>query len=109
MSSTEQLTFFPSLDFPGRRTVMLWEIAERLGLSERKVLNDYESGKLGACDFKGEGCSKRCIRVPVECYREYVLKSFSGDPAFVSTVLRRLPLALRRTLIRELQDSLAHA
>jgi hypothetical protein len=42
----EQLQLFASLDFPGRSTLMIWEIANRLGVTVRHLLNQIDDGAL---------------------------------------------------------------
>jgi hypothetical protein len=106
MVATEQLTFFQSLDFPGRTTVTLAEIGERLGCTVQHLLNEIDSGSLAGLDLKRSGVSRRTIRVPVECYRNYVLQKLTGPVDFRMRFLRELPAAARRELIRELQASL---
>ena len=44
----------------GRTTLYVWEIAKRLGLSEKKLFNDIDSGALVVMDFKASGVSRRC-------------------------------------------------
>jgi hypothetical protein len=99
-----QFSFFASLDFPGRSTLMLHEIGERIGLTVQHLLNEIESGELAALAVQGKGVSRRCIRVPIECYRDYVLRKLSVPMR--SALLKTLPRAVREQLIRELQDSL---
>ena len=103
----EQLQFFASLDFPGRATVQVREIAERLGVSVRHLLNEIDEGALVVLDLKAARSSRRCARVPIECYRDYVLDRLSGPAMGRSELLRNLPAAVRRALIHELQESLS--
>jgi hypothetical protein len=103
----EQLQFpFPSLDFPGRSTLLVWEIAERLGVSEKHLFNEVDEGALTVLDLKAAQSSRRCARVPIECYRDYVLGRLTGPLADRAALLRNLPAVTRRQLIRELQESL---
>lgn len=104
----EQLDFLASLDFPGRSTVLVREIAERLGLSEKHLFNEIDTGSLIVIDAKSAGASRRCARVPVECYRDYVLKRLTGNVGSRAELLRNLPTAVRRQLLRELQESFSH-
>jgi len=104
MTEQLQFPFFASLDFPGRSTLMLHEIAERLGVTVAHLLNEVEGGELVACDFKAKGVSRRCIRVPVESYRDYVLRKLTGPMR--AQLLKTLPRAVRAQLIAELQASL---
>jgi hypothetical protein len=99
-----QFAFFASLDFPGRSTLMLWEIAGRIGVTVRHLLNEIESVELIAIDAKGKGVSRRCIRVPIECYRDYILRKLTDRTR--TNLLKTLPRAVRAQLIKELQESL---
>jgi hypothetical protein len=100
----EQLQFFASLDFPGRTTLLLSEMAEKLGVSPRHLQKEVESGVLTVLDVRGKHASQACWRVPVECYRDYVITRLSGPRR--RDFLGVLPPATRRDLILELQTSL---
>jgi hypothetical protein len=106
MASPEQMTFFASLDFPGRTTLMLWEIADRLGCSVAHLLNEIDGGALVGVDISGANVSRRSIRVPMECYRNYILKRLTGPTDFKMQFLRELPATVRRQLLDELRQSL---
>jgi len=99
-----QFAFFASLDFPGRSTLMVHEIAARLGVTVRHLINEVESGELLALDCKGRGVSRKCVRVPIESYRDYVLRKLTGPMR--SQLLATLPRAVRAQLIEELRESL---
>ena len=101
-----QLTFdfFASLDFPGRSTLMLREIAVRLGVTVAHLLNEVESGELVALDLKRRGVSRRCVRVPAEGYRDYVLRKLTSRDR--AELLKGLPRVVRAQLIEELKESL---
>lgn len=99
---SEQLQLFASLDFPGRSTVMIREMAERLGVSERHLLNEVECGSLVVLDLRAEGSSRRTARVPIECYRNYVAKRLTGPAESTVSFIVALPRAVRRSLILEL-------
>jgi hypothetical protein len=102
---SEQLHFFPSLDFPGRTTLLLWEVAERLGCTHEHLLNQVDSGTLVALDIASTK-SRRALRIPIENYRGYVLSKLTGPVDFKMQFLRDLPAASRRQLIAELTASL---
>jgi len=102
----EQLQFFASLDFPGRTVVTLAEVGERLGCTPEHLGNEIERGALVALDIAATGVSRRAIRVPIECYRTYVLSRLTGPVDFKMRFLRDLPPAVRHELIRELVDTL---
>ena len=101
-----QLDFFASLDFPGRTTVLVREIAERLGVSEKHLFNEIDCGALVVLDLAASGSSRRCARVPIECYRAYIEKHLTAPVAQRSEFIRHLPVAVRRALIREIEESL---
>jgi hypothetical protein len=102
---SEQLQFFGSLDFPGRSTLMLWEIADRIGCTVRHLLNEVDSGTLTGLDIAST-TSRRALRIPVESYRAYILTKVTGPVDFKMQFLRDLPAATRRQLITELSASL---
>lgn len=102
----EQLTFFASLDFPGRTTVMLWEIAERLGCSIKHLWELVDNNELAGVDISSSHVSRRAVRVPVECYRDFIIRRLTGPVDIKMQFLRDLPVATRRQLIRELERSL---
>ena len=105
--STEQLNFFASIDFPpGRTSVTLAEVAAKLSCTVQHLLNEIDSGTLAGLDIKSAGVSRRSIRLPIECYRNYVLQKLTGPVDFRMRFLRDLPAATRRDLIQELQASL---
>lgn len=104
----EQLDFLASLDFPGRSTVLVREMAERLGLSEKHLFNEIDRGALIVLDAKAAESSRRCARVPIECYRDYVVRRLTGSVTSRTELLRNLPVAVRRQLLRELQESFSH-
>lgn len=105
MPATEQLTFFASLDFPGRTTLYLWEIAERLGCTVKHLLEQVDSGKLVGLDVRSKGVSRRAMRIPVECYRHYVL-SLCTDPTEAPKFFQNLPAQVRADVIRGLWSSM---
>lgn len=106
MPAPEQLTFFASLDFPGRSSLYLWEISERLGCTVAHLLNLVDSGDFVGIDVASTSSSRRSMRVPVECYRNFILKRLSGPVDFKMQFLRDLPAETRRQLIEELKASL---
>lgn len=104
-----QLDFLPSLDFPGRQTVLVTEIAERLGLSPRHLYELIDEGRLVVLDAKTEGSSRRCARVPIECYRAFILGLLTGSVDGRGALLRTLPKATLRELRRDIDALLALA
>lgn len=104
MSTPAQLDFFPSLDFPGRTTLMVSEIADRLGYSAKHVCGLIEDGSIPALDGKSQDAAKPSFRVPIESYRNFIVARVNGPMR--SEFIRALPAATRRALIAELQASL---
>ena len=103
---SEQLNFFASLDFPGRTTLGLPEIADKLGCSVRHLLNEADAGSLVGLDISASRSARRAMRIPVECYRDYVLRKITGPTDMRMRFLRELPAAIRRDLIEQLSASL---
>jgi hypothetical protein len=105
----EQLQFpFPSLDFPGRVWMRVDEVAEKFGVTAPHVINLIIEGKLLALDHRGAGSARATYRIPIEAYRDYVVRAMT-TPIDRMRLLRDLPAATRRELIRELQASLKTA
>jgi len=65
---------FPSLAFPKDRTVLyVFEVAAKLRVSERHVIDLIEEGKLRAINIAGANATdKRFYRVPVESWESYL-------------------------------------
>lgn len=106
MPVAEQLSFpFPSLDFPGRTTVKLGEIAERLGVSVRHLCNELDDGTLVGVDLKAKGVTKRCVRIPREIYHAYIMARLTG-PISGNKLIAELPRSVRLQLLREIEHSL---
>lgn len=98
----EQLQFvLASLDFPGRTVLYLWEIAERLGVSVKHLLEQVDSGKLGGLDVRSAGVARRSMRIPIEAYHRYVMQQWTGPADVRMEFLRDLPTATRLAVIRE--------
>lgn len=102
----EQLHLFASLDFPNRTTITVPEMAEKLGVSARHLENEVEKGGLVALNVKGVNARKSSLRIPVECYRDYILKRLTGPVDVRMRFLADLPPHTRRQLISELQATL---
>ena len=99
----EQLQLFASLDFPGRSTLYLWEIADRLGCTVAHLLNKVDEGALDVLDLASADSSRRAVRVPIESYRAFVLKHFTGKMEIRMQFLRDLPAPVLRELFEELK------
>jgi hypothetical protein len=102
----DQLHFLPSLDFPGRTTLYLWEIAERVGCTEQHLLNEIDAGSLVVLDIKAANVARRAARVPAESYRNWVLSKLPPDADLKMRGLTQLPSSMRRELIEKLTASL---
>jgi len=100
-----QLDFLPSLDFPGRQTVLVTEIAERIGLSPKHLYELIDEGKLVVLDAKSAGSSRRCARVPIECYRDFIVRLLTGDASRMH--LLQMPKATLRALRHDIDRLLA--
>lgn len=96
---------FASLDFPGRTTLYLHEVAERLGVSSRHVADLIEEGQLAAINIAGESAtSRKHYRIPVESYRQFVTVRLSAP--YRAELLSHLPRTTLRQLMRELENIL---
>ncbi len=105
----EQLQFtamLHSLDFPGRTTLRAEEIAAKLGITRQHVLNHIEDGSLQAIDARRDGVERRCLRVPLESYRDWIVRRLT-TPSERRNLLRDLPKATLRELRREIDQILA--
>lgn len=80
---------FPSLDFPGRTTVKVSEIAEKLRFHRRHIFHLIEDGSLPVLDGKRNNANKSSIRVPIEAYRAFVIQRMSTDPKTAQQFLDR--------------------
>ncbi len=85
---------------------MLGEIAGRVGCTGQHLLNEVDSGALVVLDLKGQKANRRTVRVPIECYRAWVIKKLTGDVDIKMQFLRDLPAATRSELIAALKISL---
>lgn len=105
----EQLTFLPSLDFPDGSILRLDQIAGKLGCSVQHLLNEIEHGAFVGLDLRNKDVTRRAVRIPVECYRNYVFSKFTGSVDARMDFLRDLPLTTRIDLIAALKASLKPA
>lgn len=78
MTEDEQLDF-NALLFPGRKVLYVAEVAERLEISQRHVLDLIEEGKIGAIDVGG-GIRKHW-RIPVGEFEKFMKRRSSLGPA----------------------------
>lgn len=106
---SEQLQFaefLHSLDFPGRTALRPDEIAGKLGVSVQHILDLIEEGELVAVDVAGKDARRRCLRVSVEAYRDWLCKRLTNQESRRALLLQ-LPRATLRALALELQALLA--
>lgn len=104
---SEQLQFgFASLDFPGRVSLRIEEVADKLGVTAQHIIDLIVEGKLQALDMRGQGATRALYRIPIECYRDFIVKSLTA-PTERMRLLRELPKATLRDLRRELDQLIA--
>ena len=105
----EQLQFaelIHSLDFPGRTALRPDEISGKLGVTTQHILDLVEEGELVAIDVAGKDARRRCLRVPVEAYRDWLCRRLTNRESRRALLLQ-LPRATLRELAHELQALLA--
>jgi hypothetical protein len=104
MTAPLQLNFpFPSLDFPGRTVLYMHEVAERIGCSIDKAYTLVDDGSLAAVNIAGATATRRELRVPIECWRNFIVQRMTAPMPQTSEFLKSLPAAVRDELIRELR------
>lgn len=107
----EQLQFtqiLACLDFPGRGTVTVREIAKKLGYCDRHVAGWIEAGELIAIDGKGKGSVRSAHRVPVDAYRDFIIRRLTNKDLRREFLLQ-LPKGSLRALRAEIDGLLATA
>lgn len=104
MPESQQLTFFHSLDFPGRTVLYVGEISQKLGISRQQVVNLMDCGELGYINVATDPSTRPCRRVPVESYRNFIVRRIDSEERL--QFLRELPVMTRLELIEELKKSL---
>lgn len=102
--SSQQLTFFHSLDFPGRSVLYINEIAKRIGVSRQQVVNFMDCGELGYLNVATDVNTRPCRRVPIESYRNFIIRRLESEERIL--FLKDLPVSTRLELIEELKTSL---
>ncbi|MCX6951168.1 MAG: hypothetical protein NTV51_03140 [Verrucomicrobia bacterium] len=103
-----QLVFpFPSLDFPGRATLTVKEIAAKLGWTAKHIINLIGDGEMPCLNGRGRGVRRGTFRVPLECYRDFVTARLTGGRRL--ELLCLLPKDTLRELVRELSAFLARS
>jgi hypothetical protein len=104
---SEQITFFASLDFPGRTTLTLGEIAEKTGYTAQHIADFISEGVIVALDGRGKGSSRASMRVPVESYRNFIVARMTGGMR--DELIRALPESTRAALMLEIFTGLPAA
>jgi excisionase family DNA binding protein len=97
------------MDFPGRVTLRVEEIAEKLRVTPKHVGDLIAEGKLGAVNTAGRDASRACYRIPIEDWRDYILRNMTAPAEGLARFLHALPVPTRRQLVHELQQSLRSA
>ena len=104
MPESDQLTFFHSIDFPGRSVLYVNEISQKLGISRQQVVNLMDCGELGYINVATDPTTRPCRRVPVKSYRNFIVRRLDSEERL--QFLCELPVATRLELIDELKKSL---
>lgn len=93
---------FPSLDFPGRVTLTVSEVAGKLGWTAKHVADLIVEGQLGALDGKGKSANRSSYRIPIDDYREFIISRMTAPhPQKFFTSLSRARLG---EIARELNE-----
>lgn len=106
MRNSGQLEFpFFSLDFVDRATLSVREVAAKLGCSERHIHDLIDEGEFGCINLSPGGL-RAFRRIPVEAYRDFILRNFSGDlrRSFMRTLPRDTLKLLQNDIIQILAD-----
>ena len=76
MIAAPQQLDFPSLAFPPDRSALyVFEVARKLKCAERHVLNLIQCGQLRAINIATDPDGRKCYRIPIESYDEYLKKN----------------------------------
>jgi excisionase family DNA binding protein len=103
-SATQQLELpFSLLDVQGRMTLSVQEVAERLGCTPRHVCELIGSQTICAINI-GKGKSRTAARIPVEAFRDFVIRSLTCP--WDQSPLRTLPMPALIRLYRDLGNYL---
>ncbi len=97
---SEQLHFLASLDFPSRSTVMVREVAERLGYSVKHVCVWIEEHELEVLDGKSKHAAKSSWRITIESYRAFIIRRLSDGGR--GSLLATLPRSTLREIHAEI-------
>ena len=100
---------YVSLDFPGVSTVRVLDIAARTGFSHDHIFRQIEQGLLTAIDARNRSTSRKCVRVPIEEYRAWVMRNLTGPSTLRSEFLDSLPKPVLRALHDDISRRLTAA
>ena len=78
-----------SLQFPGRTQLYINEITSRIGCDRTHLNHLIDKGVLLAVDI-GAG-QRRCLRIPIESYADFIMSRYTGDVRRIDEVLLSLP------------------
>ena len=106
-TGAQQLFLFASLDFPGRTSLRPDEIAEKLGVSVRQILDLIEEGELCSINLASGKATKRWCTIPLEAYRAFILGRMTGP--LRTEFMRSLPKQTLRELRRDIDALIATA
>jgi hypothetical protein len=106
-AAQQMLLPFAALDFAGRSTVTLSEIALKLGGTAEHFAHLVDDGTLVAIDLSRHVGSRRMIRIPIEEYRRFVVQRLTGQRR--AEFLAELTPATRLALAQEVLASLSPA
>ena len=100
MQKSQQLEFpFFSMDFVDRSALSVREVAVKFGCSERHIHDLIDEGELG-CINLAPNALRAFRKIPVESYRDFILRNFSGD------LRREFLKTLPRDTLRLLQNDI---
>lgn len=99
---------FPSLDFPKRKTLRAAEIAEKLGVSDRHIVNLIKAGHLPTVNGRADLEKPRGLwLVTVEGYRDFIVERTVGHHGGgLSPLLTDLPGKALVDLFQRLRNHL---
>jgi hypothetical protein len=78
-------------------------VAQRLGVVVQHIIDLIDEGKICGLDLAGAGnkTSKRCHRIPIESYRDFIIAAMTGPAR--AAYLGGLP----KTTLIQLRDELS--
>lgn len=94
---------FALLDVQGRSSLTVKEVASRLHCTPRHICDLIDEGELVALNIAGRCASRMTARIPVESYRDFVIRSCTAP--LERSPLRHLPT---QALVRLYHDLAKH-